>query len=130
MTYLDTSVLLAELLGEDRFPPAGLWDEPLFSSRLLVYETWVRLNAKGLAATHAEAADQLLSRVNLVELSPLVLERALSPFPVPVRTLDALHLATLEWLASSGRRPVVAAYDVRLREAAVAMGYALHQLAG
>jgi len=130
VTYLDTSVLLAELLGEDRVPPAGLWDEPLFSSRLLVYETWVRLNAQGLAATHAEAADQLLSRVNLVELSPLVLERALSPFPVPVRTLDALHLATLEWLASAGRRPVVAAYDGRLREAAVAMGYALRQLAG
>jgi hypothetical protein len=45
-------------------------------------------------------------------------------------TLDALHLATLEWLASVGRRPVVAAYDGRLREAAVAMGYTLHQLAG
>lgn len=130
MTYLDTSVLLAELLGEDRAPPAGLWDEPLFSSRLLVYEAWVRLNAKGLAATHGEAADRLLSRVSLVELSPLVLERALSPFPLPVRTLDALHLATLEWLARAGRRPVVAAYDGRLRDAAVAMDYVLYPLDG
>ena len=130
MTYLDTSVLLAELLGEDRAPRTGFWDEPLFASRLLVYETWVRLHARGLGATHGDAADRLLSRVNLVELSPLVLERALAPFTPPVRTLDALHLATLDWLARTGRRPRVAVYDGRFRDAALALGYDLDPLAG
>lgn len=38
MIYLDTSVLLAELLDEERRPPARLWSEPLVSSSLLEYE--------------------------------------------------------------------------------------------
>jgi hypothetical protein len=35
MTYLDSSVALAHLLAEDRFPPDLLWDQQLVSSRLL-----------------------------------------------------------------------------------------------
>ena len=38
MIYLDTSVVLAQLLAEDRIPPAGLWRQSLVSSRLLQYE--------------------------------------------------------------------------------------------
>lgn len=130
MTYLDTSVALAELLGEDRSPAAGFWDQALYSSRLLAYQLAVRLNARGLAGSHGPSAERLLARVSLVELSPLVLDRALSPFPVAVRTLDALHLATLEWLARGGRRPSVAAYDGTFRDAATALGYPLDPLAG
>ena len=40
----------------------------------------------------------LLHGLALLELAPPVLARALEPFPVPVRTLDALHLASLEFL--------------------------------
>ena len=47
MIDLDTSVLLAQLLAEDCRPPAFLWAEPLVASRLLEYETWLRLNAIG-----------------------------------------------------------------------------------
>ena len=35
MIYVDTSVVLAELLAEDRSPPARLWESDLVSSRLL-----------------------------------------------------------------------------------------------
>jgi len=38
MIYLDTSVVLAELLAEDERPPDSLWDDTLVSSRLLEYE--------------------------------------------------------------------------------------------
>jgi hypothetical protein len=34
MIYLDSSVALACMLAEDRFPPDELWDEQLVSSRL------------------------------------------------------------------------------------------------
>jgi hypothetical protein len=128
MTYVDTSVILAELLGEERSPPAGFWDEQLVTSRLAVYEVWVRLNARDLASSHGDAAERLLARLALVDLSPVVLDRALAPFPVPVRTLDAFHLATVEWLGRGGIRPLVAAYDQRIRDAAVEMGYSLHRL--
>lgn len=70
----------------------------LFSSRLLEYEVWVRLNARDLHRSHANVASALINRVTFVELKPEVLERVLEPFPVPVRTLDALHLASIAFL--------------------------------
>jgi uncharacterized protein len=91
--YLDTSVALAQLLAEDRMPPPNLWAERLIASRLLEYEIWTRLNTRRLGKSHGEEARELIQRLALVELAPPVLERALEPFPIPVRTLDALHLA-------------------------------------
>ena len=118
MIYLDTSVVLAQLLAEDRRPPASLWGEPLIASRLLEYETWTRLHARELARSHGDAAREILARVSFVELSPLVLARALEPFPLPVRTLDALHLASLEYLLAQRIDVKLASYDARLLTAA------------
>lgn len=118
MIYLDTSVALAHLLAEDRCPPPRLWEEPLISSRLLEYEVWTRLHARGLGRTHAEAARLLLDRVALVELAPPVLSRALEPFPTPVRTLDALHLASMAFLLGRGQPVRLASYDERMLAAA------------
>jgi hypothetical protein len=102
--YVDTSVALAQILAEDRRPPASLWTEPLVASRLLEYEMWTRLNARSLQYSHGQAARHLLARVALVELVQPVLTRALESFPSPVRTLDALHLATLSFLVLEIRR--------------------------
>jgi predicted nucleic acid-binding protein len=55
-----------------------------------------------------------MARISLVELSPVVLARALEAFPMPLRTLDALHLATVEFLRSRGRDVALASYDERL----------------
>jgi len=117
--YLDTSVALAHLLAEDRQPPTHLWQEELVSSRLPQYEIWTRLNARGLASSHRQAALELESRISFLELVPAVLERVLEPFPVPVRTLDALHLASALFLKSQVRRVQLASYDqLQLRAAA------------
>lgn len=125
MIYLDTSVALAQLLQEDRRPADTLWEQPLLASRLLEYEMWTRIHARNLEVTHGEATRELLARVALVELASPVLARALQPFPIPVRTLDALHLATLDFLRDRGLRIQLASYDDRLNEAARAMGIAL-----
>ncbi len=125
MIYLDTSVALASLLAEDRRPPERLWNEQLISSRLLEYELWTRIHARGLGTTHAEAVRQLLARVAMLELGPRVLSRALEPFPAPVRTLEALHLASVEFLRSLGESPQLATYDRRMKAAAEALGVAL-----
>ena len=121
MIYLDTSVALAQLLAEDRAPPSSLWAEPLIASRLLEYEIWTRLNARHLARSHGEEAHALIQRVALVELAPPVLARALEPFPVPVRTLDALHLASIIFLLGRGQTVELASYDDRLVVAAKAL---------
>lgn len=125
MIYLDTSVALAHLLAEDRSPPASLWAEPLVASRLLEYELWTRLHALGRGASHGDAARGLLSRVALLELAPAVLARALEPLPGPVRTLDALHLASMDFLRQRGQRVQLASYDERLNRAATGLGFDL-----
>lgn len=126
MIYLDTSVALAQLLGESRRPPAALWNEPLVSSRLLEYELWNRVHARRLPVRRHEDVRALLEQVSLLELSPAVLGRALQPFPLHVRTLDALHLASLDFLVANGQSVPLACYDEKLNEAAVRMGFALH----
>ncbi len=50
MIYLDTSVVLAQILADDRAPPEDLWEEPLVTSRLLQYEVWTRIHARRLGA--------------------------------------------------------------------------------
>jgi len=116
--YLDSSVALAYLLAEDRQPPQRLWQEPLISSRLLEYEIWNRVNARKLGRSHGEEVRTLMGRVALIELAPSVLARAIEPFPVPVRTLDALHLASIEFLRARGQSIELATYDERLLAAA------------
>ena len=123
MTYLDSSVALAHLVGETRVPPPSLWQDSLVSSRLLEYELWTRIHARQLTRTHADEVRQLLATVALIELSPLVLARAVDPFPVPVRTLDALHLASMVYLRERGEDLVLASYDDRMVRAARALDF-------
>jgi len=120
--YLDTSVALAHLLAEERVPPSSLWEVPLTSSRLLEYEMWTRIHRRRLAASHGEAVRALLARIALVELAPPVLARALEPFRKPVRTLDALHLASMEFLRGQGQAVELASYDEWLSAAARDLG--------
>jgi hypothetical protein len=127
--YLDSSVILAQLLAEDRFPDPSFWNGgPLVSSRLLEYEVWNRINGRGLAGSHGDDVRSLLGRVAFLELAPPVLARALEPFPTPIRTNDALHLASIEFLRTVGQRPSMATYDRRLSEVAVELAIPLVQL--
>ncbi len=121
MIYLDTSVALAQLLAEDQRPPDWLWERTLVASRLLEYELWTRINVRKLARSHGEAFEDLLGRLAFLELSQPVLARAREPFPKPVRTLDALHLASLEFLRRNGQTVELASYDQRLLQAAAAL---------
>jgi len=126
--YVDTSVALAHLFAEDRRPPASFWTEPLASSRLLEYEIRTRLHARGATPSRAEAAQEVIARISLLELAPIVLARALEPFPVSVRTLDALHLASCRFLQDRGQRVELASYDHRMTHAASALGIPLRDL--
>lgn len=129
MIYLDTSALLAQLLAKERRPQPAIWREPLIASRLLEYEVWTRLHARRLDARYSRAAEEFLARLMLVELSPLALRRALEPFPLPVRTLDALHLASIDFLIQRRLDLRLATYDRRLAAAATAMRIPLYDLA-
>lgn len=126
MIYLDSSVALAHLLAEDRSPPETVWGEILISSRLLVYEVWNRIHARGLTRSHGDAARTLIGRLVFIELEPPVLARAVEPFPIPVRTLDALHLASIEFMRSRHQAVELLSYDERLTAGARALGIPLY----
>ncbi len=70
----------------------------------------------------------LVGRVAFVELTPPVLARALEPFPKPVRTLDALHLASIDFLRKQGQTVTLASYDSRLIGAARALRIPIYKL--
>jgi hypothetical protein len=123
LIYLDTSVALAQLLSEERQPPSALWSQDIVSSRLLEYEMFTRINAYGLGESHTEPARQLLSFVSILEMAPPVLERALDPFPLPVRTLDAIHLSSMIFLRERRQEVQIATIDQRMLDVAEAMGF-------
>jgi hypothetical protein len=115
--YIDSSVALASVLAEERKPPETLWvAAQLSSSRLLEYEVWNRAYARGIGQTHRD------------EISRDCLHRALRPFPVQVRTLDGLHLATMEFLQRNGEPIELASYDHRLLAAARALDISIAAL--
>ena len=128
MIYIDSSVALARLLLEPRAAPEQLWEEHLVSSQLLEYEVWNRVHAYGLADSIGNEVPALLLRVGMVEMTRLVLAKAVEPLPIPLRTLDSLHLATMAFLRGRGEAVELASYDNRLLAAARALGVPITSL--
>lgn len=128
MIYTDSSVILAELLDEDRAPSPTFWRNALVSSRLAQYEVWTRLHRGGLGSSHKEEARLALAHLTFVDMLPSVLQRALEPFPIPLRTLDALHLATVDYLRNDSFTVELASYDTRLIAAAKALDIKIAEL--
>ena len=132
IAYIDTSALLRIVFRE----PGALDDlrscEALVSSELIGVEcarTIDRLRLQG-SLTADEAAARLrivtdwLEAIDLVLVRPSVLSRASEPMPMPLGTLDALHLATaLIWRDRMGPLQAMATHDAALGSAARAFGF-------
>lgn len=125
MIYLDSSILLARLFTEAVSPSERFWSQPFTSSRLLEYDVMSRINLRADATRLTESGRAIMDRVQLIELSPVVLARALAPYPVQVKTLDGLHLATMDYLRANGQSVRLASYDKRLIAAAHTLGIAI-----
>ena len=65
-------------------------------------------------------------RCYVVAITDAVLARVRRPFPVePIRTLDAVHLATAELLGEPPPLMTIVSRDDRVRDNAVALGFAI-----
>ena len=65
-------------------------------------------------------------RCFLVTVTDTVLARVGRPFPVePIRTVDAVHLATAELLGEPPQLVTIVTQDTRVRDNARALGYAV-----
>jgi predicted nucleic acid-binding protein len=83
---------------------------------------WNRVHAYNLADQLGGEVQRLLMRIGMIEMTRSVLARALEPLPIPLRTLDSLHLATMEFVRARGQTLELASYDDRLLAAATAIG--------
>ncbi len=132
IAYLDTSALLRLVLRE----PGALVElrrcQSLVSSELLAVEalrTLDRLRLQGMltleeTSARREIVSEWLEGIDLVVLQRPILARATEPFPTPLGTLDALHLATaLVWRDRTQTPPVVATHDRDLALASRSFGF-------
>jgi hypothetical protein len=79
-----------------------------------------------LAATQQTDVHALLARISFVEMTRTALARAVDPFPVRIRSLDAMHLATIVYLQGEGHEIQLDSYDDRMLTAASAIGIPLY----
>jgi predicted nucleic acid-binding protein len=132
---MESSALVAALLERDttvvRKVPRGT---QLVTSALTFAEAGraiVRARITGrLSADQERAAVRALQtferRCFIVDVDRAVLERVRRPFPVePIRTLDAVHLATAELLGEPPPLVTIVTRDDRVRGNAAALGYAV-----
>lgn len=123
MIYVDTSALM-KLLKDDEVHAAAMsehvraTESTIVSSALLAVE--LRRATMRIRPADVPKADLLLSRVQLVDMSHAIVEKA-SRLPDPMlRSLDAIHLATA--LIVRDELDAVLTYDDRLAAAAVGHG--------
>ena len=129
--YIDASVVLRIVLDQPgQLAGAERLDEPLTSSLTLVevLRTMDRVRLGGRVGSetlsvHYRMARELVDRFSVVDLDATVLQRAAEPMRTPLRTLDALHLATaLRWCEATGDTLLFATHDRELAEAAAIAG--------
>lgn len=137
ISYIESSALLAGLLEQD---PAAIRALRAPGRRVTSAITFAEANRAVVRArvagrlTVAQERDAVRAlqtferRCTIVTVSDWVLARAGHPFPVePVRTLDAIHLATVELLGEPPQLVTIVTRDARIRDNAKAMGYQIDE---
>jgi hypothetical protein len=135
--YVESSAIVARLLGEAQGVGVGEMLERadnVISSEIVLLEcdrALIRAEVSG-AISPAQASGQraVFNRESafwtLLRVEDEVLERARRPFPVePVRSLDALHLASLIVAGSIFVRAELLSFDDRIRANGKALGFEL-----
>ncbi len=133
--YIESSALVAALLERDVAARASIRarGKQVTSALTLAETARAILRARatgGLSEADARAATrglQVFARCcDLVGVTEAVLARVGRPIPVaPIRTLDAVHLATAEALGEPPALVTIVTRDARVRDNARALGFAV-----
>jgi len=131
--YIETSALLAAVLDRDPQAIDLLRAAGQRVTSALTFAEASRAIARGrvtdrIADGQARAAIRALRtferRCLVIAVTDQVLARVRRPFPIePIRTLDAIHLATAEFLGEPASLMAIVTRDVRIERAARALGY-------
>lgn len=121
-TYLDSSAIVKLAVREQESVALRRYlrrRRPLVSSALARTEVLRALRPAGDDAI--SAGRNVLKRLDLVRINNRVLEAAAKLLPVEVRSLDAIHLATVEQLGDD--LGALITYDDRMAEVAKQSGH-------
>jgi predicted nucleic acid-binding protein len=130
--YVDSSVLLRHVLGQPGALPEWREIQSAVASSLLRVECLRTLDRLRLAgsldarqdAQRRESLSTSLESFDVVEITPAVLDRAAEPLPVPLGTLDAIHLATaLLWREEEAPELALVTHDAALAAAGRLFGF-------
>jgi len=120
-TYLDSSAIVKLAVAETESAALRRYlrrRAPLVVSALARTEVARALLPLGPAAV--QRGHDVLNRLDLIRVSDRILSDAGSLLPAELRSLEAIHLATMRQLGASLRRLVT--YDSRMTAAASALG--------
>jgi predicted nucleic acid-binding protein len=133
--YIESSALVAALLERDAAARASIRAQGQRVTSALTLAEAARAILRGRAAGRLSEADERAAtrglqtfahRCDLIGVTDTILTRVGRPFPVePIRTLDAVHLATAEELAEPPALVTLVTRDARVRDNARALGYAV-----
>jgi predicted nucleic acid-binding protein len=122
--YLDSSAIVKLVVAEPESAALRRYlrrRRPLVTSALARTEVARALLPLGPDAVHRGL--DVLSRLELVRLSDRILADAGAILPAELRSLDAIHLATMRQLGASLSRVVT--YDARQSSAAAGLGFSV-----
>ncbi len=121
-SYLDSSAIVKLAVEE---PESAALRRYLRHRRPLVTSALARAEVTRALLPYGEVAvrrgSDVLSRLELVRINDRILAAAGSLLPAELRTLDALHLATMEQLQADLGRLIT--YDERMSAAAKSRGW-------
>lgn len=135
MIYAESSAVLAWLLGDERGGEVKSLlsgaDDVIASEltfveceRILIRAVATEEAAEAQAAGRKATLNRAVAHWTRLGLSQEILTRATLPFPIePVRTLDAIHLATALAVRSAGPELRLLSLDRRIRENGEQLGF-------
>jgi len=133
VAYLDSSLVLRYILKGDASIKHALECKTILSSELLEIECRRVLQRCRLLGDLSDTSytiaikrlDALLAGICLLALSSPVKKRAMEAFPVIIKTLDALHLASALVYAEqrSNENILVFSYDAAMNRCASILGF-------
>jgi len=119
--YLDSSAIVKLVIAE---PESAALRQYLRRRRPLVTSALARIEVARallpLGPTAVRRGLEALGRLDLIRVSDRILADAGALMPAELRSLDAIHLATMQQLGAGLARVVT--YDDRMSAAAAAMG--------
>lgn len=133
LRYLESSALVSLLLEHDEEVAHSLSADGVLVASALTYAETSRAIMRASDSQRITIEElrsvlrllgQVRSRTELIGISDDILARVGRRFPVePIRTLDAIHLASAESLGEAPAFVTIVTRDKRLRENAQALGY-------